>query len=186
MPNNTANVSTGKPKKAGAIFRAPKGTTLPTTASAALDNAFAHLGYCSEDGLTNNNSMEMDSIKAWGGDTVLYFQSGKEDTFGFTLIEALNEDVLKTVYGEDNVIVDSQTGEITIKANSSELEEASYVVDMILTNDALKRIVIPAGKVTEVGEITYKDDEAIGYETTLSCTPDDAGNTHYEYIKPAT
>lgn len=182
MSNDASKVSTGKPKKAGAIYRAPKGTTLPTTASGTLDNAFVPLGYCSEDGLVNANSAEMDSVKAWGGDTVLYFQNGKDDTFKFTMIEALNVNVLKTVYGNENVTVDGTTGDITIKANSEEQEESSYVIDMIMTNGALKRVVIPAGKVTEVGEVTYKDDEAIGYETTVACTPDSEGNTHYEYI----
>ena len=182
MSNDASKVSTGKPKKAGAIYRAPKGTTLPTNASDTLDNAFVGLGYCSEDGLVNANSAENESVKAWGGDTVLYFQSGKDDTFAFTLIEALNANVLKTVYGDDNVTVDGTTGDIAIQANSDEQMENSYVIDMIMTNGALKRVVIPAGKVTEVGEITYKDDEAVGYETTLACTPDSAGNTHYEYI----
>ena len=31
--------------------------------------------------------------------------------------------------------------------------------------------------------IVYKDDDAIGYETTLSAVPDAEGQTHYEYIK---
>lgn len=31
--------------------------------------------------------------------------------------------------------------------------------------------------------IVYKDDDAIGYETTLSAVPDANGQTHYEYIK---
>ena len=35
----------------------------------------------------------------------------------------------------------------------------------------------------EMGDITYVDGEAVGYETTLACTPDEDGNTHYEYIK---
>lgn len=186
MANDATKVSTGKPKPGGSIHRAPVGTALPTDAVTALNVAFACLGYCSDDGLTNDNSMEVEEIKAWGGDTVLHAQTSKDDSFGFTLIEIMNENVLKTVYGDTNVTVDAQTGAITIAANSNEQEEASYVIDMILKGGALKRIVIPAGKVTEVGTITYKDDEAVGYETTLGCTPDSAGNTHYEYIKPAT
>ena len=185
MANDASKVSTGKPKIGGAIYRAPVGTTLPTDAVSTLNAAFNCLGYCSDDGLTNDNSMEMEEIKAWGGDTVLYSQTSKDDEFGFTLIEIMNEYVLKAVYGDDNVTVNSEAGTITIRANSSEQEDAAYVIDMILKGGALKRIVIPAGKVTEVGTITYKDDEAIGYETTLGCTPDASGNTHYEYIKLA-
>ncbi len=179
--NDAKNVTTGKPKKGGAIFRAPLGTPLPTDATTALDKAFKALGYCSDDGLTNSNSPENDSVKAWGGDTVLNMQTSKEDTFGFKLIESLNVEVLKAVYGNDNVSGDLDTG-VTIKANADEQEECSWVVELILKGGALKRIVIPSAKVTEVGDITYVDEEAIGYETTISATPDEEGQTHYEYI----
>lgn len=190
MANSTANVALGKPKLGGAIYCADLGTTLPADATTALDDAFKCLGYISEDGVTNENSPESDTIKAWGGDTVLTVQASKEDNFGFTLMEVLNVDVLKAVYGDGNVSGTIATG-ITVRANSEPLEAKAWVIDMIMTNDDgkfLKRVVIPNGKITEIGEITYKDDEAVGYETTLTAKPGDATfgyDTHKEYIKQA-
>lgn len=178
---NSRNVSAGKPQIKGAIYRAPLGTTLPTDAVSELDAAFKNMGYGSEDGLTNNNTPESEDIKAWGGDTVLSVQTAKNDTFGITLIETLNTDVMKAVYGDDNVSGNIEDG-ISIKANATEQESSSWVIDIILKK-ALKRIVIPDAKISEIGEIKYSDSEAIGYALTLTAVPDSEGNTHYEYIQ---
>ena len=77
MANTVTNVSAGKPKKSGAIYRAALGSTLPTDASGTLDTAFKALGYVSEDGLTNDNSPAAEDIRAWGGDVVLTVQTKK-------------------------------------------------------------------------------------------------------------
>lgn len=181
--STATNVSVGKPAVGGAAYRAPSGTTLPTDATTGLDVAYVGLGYISQDGLTNSNTPESDEIRAWGGDVVLTYQSAKPDTFTFTLIEALNVDVLEAVYGSDNVTINTENNLLTITANSTEPEEAVWVFDMLLRGGMRKRIVVPCGTVSEIGDIVYADEEAIGYELTISATPDSSGNTHYEYIQ---
>ena len=176
------NVSASTPAIGGAIYVAPTGTELPTDATTALGSAFTTLGYISEDGLTNNNSPSGDTVKAWGGDPVLVFNAGKEDTFSWSMIEALNIDVLKMVYGDSNVTGTLSAG-ITVTANKQDVPAKSFVIEMIMREGAIKRIVIPSGLLTEVGEISYTDSSAVGYEVTITAQDDASGNTHYEYIK---
>ena len=181
MATTATNVTVGKPKVGGAVHWAPLATTLPTSATDTLDAAFVDLGYVSEDGLTNNNSPESDTVKAWGGDTVLSLQTDRPDTFALTLLEAMNEDVLKTIYGSANVVKDG-SGNLTVKATAQEMTSGCWVFDMILKGGRAKRIVVPNGTISELGEITYKDDEAVGYNITITDVPDTNGVYHYEYI----
>ena len=186
MANQPKYVTSAKPKVGGSIYSAPIGTALPTDATTALNTAFKCLGYVSDDGVQNSDDRKTTDIKSWGGDIVNSVQTEKTDTFKYTLIEALNVDVLKEIYGDSNVTGNLDTG-ITVKSNSTELGEHVIVIEMVLRNNVLKRIVLPSAKVTDVGEIKYKDGDNVGYETTVTCFPDDNSNTHYEYIvKPNT
>lgn len=175
------NVTAAKPSVAGAVFVAPLGTELPTDATTKLTDAYKSLGYVSKDGLSNANSPSSEAVSAWGGDTVLDGQTDKPDSFKFTLIEALNPEVLKFVYGDKNVTGTLKDG-IKVVANREEAKQRVIVVDMVMKN-AVKRVVIPRAKITDVDEIVYAEGKAVGYGTKLSANPDKDGNTHYEYIK---
>ena len=180
---NTSYVAAGKPKIGGAVSIAPAGTTVPTDATTALAAAFKNLGYVSEDGMTRNITRESESVKAWGGDTILTPMTDFEETFTFTLVESLNTDVRKAVFGDTNVTGTLADG-MTTTVNSKQLENYVWVVDL-LVNGAVSRIVIPIGSVSEVGEIEYVDDDAVGFEVTVTALPDASGNTSYEYTKTA-
>lgn len=182
MANDATNVSVGKPKVGGAIWCAPISSTLviPTDATTALDPAFKCLGYASDAGLVNSREFKTGNINAWGGDNVLDYGSMASDKFKFTLIETLNVDVLKAVYGEDNVKGDLATG-ISIDVGSQLPDAYVWVFELVMRNKAAKRIVVPQAAVTEVGDVTYTDENAVGFETTISATPI-GGKYHHEYI----
>ena len=185
MSNNANNVSVGKPKPGGSAFIAAAGTTPPVNAVSELSEDFKGLGYISDDGVKNNGERSVNKIKAWGGDVVASVQTEKTDTFTVTFIESLNDNVMKMVYGKDNVSGSLAEG-MTVLANSSELDEWVMVIDMVLAGGTVvKRLVIPKAKVDSVSEITYEDENVIGYKCKITALPDASGNTHYEYFKSA-
>jgi len=176
MANDANLVSTGKPKITGAIHWAPRGTTVPDSVTDTLDAAFVDLGYLSEDGVTLSRSNA--SIKAWGGDDVIVI---REESVKINLLQSKDVAVLKLVFGDDNVLVDAQTGEITVKSAADYSQAGVLVIDMIMRGGIAKRLVVPKATVSEVGDTTYKDKDAIVYPVTIQANPDSDGFCHYEY-----
>ena len=182
MANTATNVSTGKPRVTGGIYRAPLGTTLPTDATTALAEAYTSLGYIAQGGVTHSFELDSGEYRAWGGDLVLAYQNSKTHRFAFGLIEALNTTTYETINGESNVSGTLSTG-ISITANGNDMTEYVYVIELSMRDGAQARIVIPDGKVTAVGDIVYQDADAINFPVTVTAQADASGNAYYEYIK---
>ena len=182
MANVSTNVSTGKPNISGAVYVAPMTATLPTDATTALGADYVCLGYVSEDGLENNNELDVSEIKAWGGNIVYRSLNGLDDTFSLSLIESENVDVLKNVYGDANVTVDANDN-VTINIVAEDPQEKIWVFELAMRGGRAKRIVIPDGAVTARETITYNDSDAVAYGITVSAYPDSTGKTHVEYLE---
>lgn len=180
MTQNAKNVSVSKPKAAGAVWSAPLGTEIPTDAVTPLPEAFKSLGYVADSGIVNSIQGETESITAFGGDTVLEFSKSRKETFKFKPIET-NQYSLAETYGDDNVTVD-ESGNLKVLHNGKERDQRVYVFEILMNRKRVKRIVVPEGKVTEVGDVSYVSGEPIGSELTLSALPDADGNTAVEYI----
>ena len=186
MANNTANVTAGKPKESGGVYRAPLGTTLPTDATTALGQAFVGLGFVSDAGMTQVYNHQSTDIKDWGGSTIYTTEEGLTDTYQFNMVEAINAEVLKVFFGDDNVTGARATG-ITVKGNSKSVPAACYVFELAVANGGYRRIVLPNAKPSTRENVQYVGNDVVGYGVTLTCYPDAQGNTHYEYtIKSST
>ena len=96
------------PADGAAVYAAPLGTALPTSATASLNVAFVDLGWVSEDGVTNSLSRETTKHRAWGGEVVKVTQDNYTETITLTLLESSAE-VLGVVYGTDNVTESGDT-----------------------------------------------------------------------------
>ena len=185
MGNTASYVSTGKPNVTGSVYVAPIGTALPSTADEdmTLNSAYTCLGFVSEDGLENANDLEVSVIKSWGGLTVYRSLNGLNDTFSLKLIESLNVDVLKAVYGDNNVTT-TESGDIKVNVVAEDPQEKIWVFDMALRGGKPKKIIIQDGAVTARETITYNDSAAIAYGITISAYPGSDGEVHFELVSP--
>jgi hypothetical protein len=184
MANTAANVVAGVPLATGGILIGALSAAAPTTAQGALPG-FTAAGYIGDSGVVETNERSTDKIRAWGGDTVKVVQTEHNVSYQFTFLETLNADVLKAVYGDDNVTTTAATASTgtlhEVSINGATLPHKSYVFE-VKDGDAKIRIYIPDGQITEVGDVAYSDGEVVGYEVTVEAFGDDLGNKAYKFL----
>jgi len=145
------------------VYAAPLGTTLPTTATEALDADFVDLGWVSEDGFTNSIKRDITKHYAFGGDVVKVTQDKYTETVQFALLES-SADVLGVVYGVDSV---TENGAVfSVEHNSLMLVHQVFAIDFI-DGDKVGRIVIRDGQVTEIGDLKYVHKDLTMYDVTV-------------------
>ena len=184
----TKDVRIGAPdqKTTGAIKSAPLGTTLPSLsdvkkAAVTLDPAFAGNEYVSEDGLTLTPTMSTTEIKDWSGATVRKVLESFDGTLAWTMIST-NENSLGVAFGSDHVThnaAGSDHGEQNMVALGAHIPDARSWVFLMKDGDARIVILVPNGQVTEVGEVNFAANKAVGWNVTLSTYPDENGESIY-------
>ena len=185
MTTTSRNVVAGRPKPNGAIFRAPLATALPTSESTSLAAGYISQGYAHEDGLERSISKAYETIRAWGGDEVKRSRTELTVELTFTLIEAANGEVAKTIWGNDAVTVTPATSsagtKIAVAYQGDDPDDSVWVFDLKDGNH-VRRIVAPIAQVvTEDFTQTFSDSDVIAYPVTLSLRADGSGNYFYEY-----
>lgn len=171
LANNKENITIGLPKPGGALFWAPLGTALPSSAEAELDGAFVNLGYVTEDGLTNNTEEGNSNIVAWGKDIVINAQENYDKTFTFNLLETARENVLQFVYGKSNVKV-NEDNSITFYETGETLPRGILVCDTLQNNGGeaprIKRQILGDSQfVDRSGEGVYNNVDALNFPVSM-------------------
>ena len=172
MVNNAQNVRVAT---TGAVSFAPIGTALPLDAVAALAATFKDVGYIGPDGVTQAIEADVTDIKAWqNGDTVRKVQTSHDVTFQLVMLET-NALSLKIYYADANATASA------VKVTGAQSLHNVVVIDVIDEKRSI-RIVLPDAQVTERGEIVYQNEEATGYDITMTAYPDSSGVKAYIYL----
>lgn len=167
MPNVAANVRIAA---SGMVYHAPLATALPTDTTTALNVAFVHVGYISDDGVTGEPDESTADIRAWGGDLVRRIISEYGETYQFTMLET-NANSIAAYFGNGTAAA--------WEGKQSEIRKswAFHITDGV----AIRRIVLPDASVTDRGQITYATTDAISYPVTVSTFPNAAGVHSFHY-----
>src|SRR5688572_30776964 len=169
---STDNVRVGA---TGYLLYAATGTTLPTNATAAPAAGFLanDVGYLSDAGITMSVGRETTEITAWqNADVVRTIQTGHTVTFQFEMLET-NSDSLELAFG--NFSASSVEIDGTVPANRA------FVIHVEDAGNDI-RIVVPIGQVTENGDVTFANADAVKWPVTITAFPDGNGNKAYIYL----
>lgn len=188
MSQTAANVAAFSPNATtGGILRAPLGTALPTSATAALDAAFVPLGYINTDGVqSTGDAASSEDQFAWGGDNVASLKTqGSVKRYTFKLIEVFNAKVAEFLFGEANVVVTPPAGAngtlIAIADTGVEPEPGAFVIDAFYNGKRMRR-VIPNGHPLITAEDPLVHTALSATECQVTCLKDDAGKRQYIYL----
>lgn len=171
---NRRNVLVGAPdvEAAGGITLGPVPTdskNFPKDVDADLTSTLEHhpAGYISEDGVSKTVDRSTEKIKDWNGDTIIITQADHSVTLQLTFMEAANANVLKMVYGENNV--KETGGTIELVENADELPHRSIAFTIKGGNGSKILVFAPDVQVTSVGDVSYVRSDVIKYQVTLEC-----------------
>lgn len=152
----------------GKIYTAPIGTVVPADPVAVWGTGWIDLATISEDGMTTSFNEDTSEIKQWGGGVVRKMITSSETTFQWKCLES-SKQVMETFF---KVPVDDTDSMLEIKGGVR--AEAAWGID-VLDGTTHVRFVIPRGELSERGDITWKADEAVAYEMTVTAYQDANG-----------
>lgn len=161
----------------GELSLAPAGTTLPSSASAALAAPFKGYGYTTEDGVTLSKSVTREGVPAWQSTTpVRYLVTGQELTIGCTFLQS-NDEVLKLWLGSGDFASDGASGTPGWRGDVPiDPLDQQYVLVLDWKDGGIaSRLVVPKVEITETGDVALHR-AATQFPVTFGAIAPDSGS----------
>lgn len=176
MAGNTAN--THAYQDAPDLYSAATGTTFPATLAAAW-TGFTAVGLLGEDGLTEARDQDSSDHYAWGGILLRTIRSKHKRTFQVVLLED-NATVFGLINPGSTTATATGVDTRTVKVPVGNIKAFGF--DLKDGGAAVKRILIPTGEITDVGDVVYSDGDVTGWEATITVYPAADGTLYKEII----
>ena len=151
--------------EAGGVWVAPKGTTGPVDLTAP-PVGFAEVGWISEDGISEEASLNANTFRAWQGAKIVKRKISENDrTFSFQALEE-NAVVRGLKYRGQQAVVTGGVATTTVKDQTAN-DDRAWIFDMV-DGTVTKRFVVPAGSYELSGTTQYTNSDLTVHEFTVT------------------
>lgn len=153
--------------------------SLPTDATTTLSVLdYTGTGYLTEDGVTESISQDWNDKFAWQGNALVASLPGQYvQTFKFA---AMQQSLINLgLHFAGSTITQTVPG-VTVQQKAIVRDTRVWVVHGI-DGSLLQRIVLPAGQITERGDVVWSSQDVTVYDWTVKLFPDTSNNYAYRY-----
>jgi hypothetical protein len=119
-----------------------------------------------------------EDLNVWGPIAVGTAKSSFSDKFTIPFASTADKDVKAVLWGDGNV--SHADGVITAFHNGDDQKYYAWVIKRVLNDGRKEWMVYPKAKVSEIGDISYKDTDITVYPITFSAAPYLGSKTGYE------
>ena len=169
MGSNAVNLGIGA--ASGMFFHAAAGTALPTYPTETLASAWKEVGFIAQDGITWHHGRSAEPLKDWSNSIRRQLQSDATGTVAAPIISTTAE-VLKTIFGEDNVTeasASSSHGALTsIEVKEGVMSEEEAFLFLMKDGDDTFMLGTTSGFITALDDISFAPGSAITWNATVS------------------
>ncbi len=170
MGSNAVNLGAGA--ATGMFFHAPKNTALPAYPTADLSSTdWEEVGFIAEDGITWHHGRSAEPLKDWSNSIRRQLQSDATGTVAAPIISTTPE-VLKTIFGEDNVteaVATSSHGALTsVEVAEGVMSEEEAFLFLMKDGDDTFMLGTTSGFITALDDISFAPGSAITWNATVS------------------